>query len=90
MTDIFLIRHGEYVKADDDKDCILTDIGKKQAVATGGKLYQILKSDVTHPVFIYSSTLQRAKQTTHLILQNDCLKNLVKQVEYDENTEKLQ
>ena len=87
MMDVFLIRHGEYTKCELDKDCVLTNLGRTQAIEAGRRLYSKLNelSCVREcHVSIFSSTMQRAKETTELLLQNDDLKKLTKHVIYDD------
>jgi serine/threonine-protein phosphatase PGAM5 len=67
---IILIRHGQYnLKGLQDKDRILTELGRQQAKLTGERLndLQIPFSDV------YISTMARAQETGRIILQE--LKN---------------
>ena len=71
MMDVFFIRHGEYVKAEKDKDCVLTDVGRWQATETSTNLYHKLISSSKCHISTLSSTLQRAKETTKILLHND-------------------
>lgn len=74
------------IKAAIDKDCILTDAGRQQAMETSRELNHILNdlsSSEKCQVSLLGSTLQRAKETTELLLDNDGIKNLVTEVVYD-------
>ena len=67
---IVLIRHGQYEQGkDDDVDRVLTTTGKKQAVATGKRLRELLDGEYLSPIDrLYVSTMIRASQTADLIL----------------------
>ena len=63
---MYFIRHGEYIKTSDNKTQLLTELGQTQAQKTG----QILTQQLRRPVFIHSSDLTRAKQTTKILMTN--------------------
>ena len=63
---VYFIRHGEYKKTYDNKTQLLTELGQTQALKTG----QILTQKLKRPIFIYSSDLTRAKQTTEILMTN--------------------
>ena len=76
---IILIRHGQYEEKPDEKDRILTPLGRFQARATGRRLAQIAQgarhfypdtfNGPCHIKAIYSSDLIRAKETAELIAE---------------------
>ena len=63
---MYFIRHGEYKKTSDNKTQLLTELGQTQALKTG----QILAQKLKRLIFIYSSDLTRAKETTEILMTN--------------------
>ena len=64
-----MIRHGQYVQGEHDKDRILTELGRKQALATGKRLNTLLSKKYLPPLEkIYHSSMVRAAETNELIL----------------------
>ncbi|XP_028400308.1 serine/threonine-protein phosphatase PGAM5, mitochondrial-like [Dendronephthya gigantea] len=62
---LVFIRHGQYVKADEDKDKILTQCGRKQAEETGKRLKLLHTNQKIDKLVI--STMTRAKETGGII-----------------------
>jgi len=61
---IILIRHGQYVYGNTDKDCILTELGRTQAKLTGDRL-----KELEFPFNdVIMSTMARAQETGKIIL----------------------
>ena len=61
---LILIRHGQYEHWHDDSDMkVLTELGRRQAVATGERLKQLGESYT----IMYYSTLPRATETAQII-----------------------
>jgi len=65
MRDLYVVRHGQAAGGESgmDRDFFLTDEGKRQAHALGKKLKEIGVS----PVRIYSSRLNRARETAEIV-----------------------
>eukprot|EP01134_Creolimax_fragrantissima_P004959 CFRG4959T1 len=63
VRSIYMIRHGQYMKADDDADRHLTDLGKKQAASVGERLANLPFSFDE----IYVSNMTRALETCGII-----------------------
>ena len=65
---VYLIRHGQYVSGKEDKERILTPLGREQAQETGVRLARLLKEDNDKKLtrFVYS-TMSRATETALLI-----------------------
>lgn len=64
--DVYFIRHGNYNHMDSVEASTLTELGRQEAVKTGMELSKRIR----RPIYVYSSTLKCAKQTTELILTN--------------------
>lgn len=63
-----LVRHGQYVFASEDKKRVLTELGRKQAQATGARLSVLLEKGTLPPLeSIFCSTMQRATETNTII-----------------------
>eukprot|EP00128_Syssomonas_multiformis_P004395 Colp12_sorted_trinity150504_noHs@32075 len=62
---IVLVRHGQYVASSKDEECVLSELGKRQADLTG----QRLKAMNVKFSKIYFSTMMRARQTAEIIKQ---------------------
>ena len=55
---IILVRHGQYEVCEDDHDCKLTKLGRKQAQITGRRLKELLTSGSFYPLSdIFFSTM---------------------------------
>lgn len=75
---VILVRHGQYVYAEDDADRKLTALGREQATMTGKRLAEMLKlqegkehkadGSTTLDVAVHCSTMTRAKETADLIV----------------------
>ena len=77
--DIYFIRHGNYFHMNDDSDCTLTYSGQQQARKTGEQLIEQLQ----RPIYIYSSTLTRVKQTRDILLHDTDFRDDIR-VEYSD------
>mmetsp|Transcript_56021 Transcript_56021/g.132119 ORF Transcript_56021/g.132119 Transcript_56021/m.132119 type:complete len:256 (+) Transcript_56021:3-770(+) len=66
---VIFVRHGQYVSADDDKDRILTPLGRQQAHLIGKRLTEVTKltSENNSSVSLFCSTMTRAKETAAII-----------------------
>lgn len=64
---LYLVRHGQYEMKDDDKDKILTELGREQAEITGERLKTLLGDKVTS---FHISTAVRATETGNIILKH--------------------
>lgn len=61
---LILVRHGQYnVKGETDEECYLTELGRKQAEATGLRLSKFSLPNSS----IVKSTMKRAQETSQLI-----------------------
>ena len=66
---IVLIRHGQYESGKCDKERVLSEKGRKQAVATGERLKVMQQAGKLFTVDkVYYSTMARATETSNLIL----------------------
>lgn len=65
IRNILLIRHGQYIYKDTDKERKLTELGRGQATFTGKRL-----SELAIPIdSVVVSTMTRAQETANLILK---------------------
>jgi len=65
-----MIRHGQYVHAKKDQDCVLTDLGKRQAHATGKRIASMISASGNFKVNIsefHVSDMTRAKETAVIL-----------------------
>lgn len=71
-----LVRHGQYEMKDTDEDRILTQLGRKQANATGERLYSLWQHLLNKgtpgelDLTVTMSTMTRATETAQIILQH--------------------
>lgn len=65
---IILIRHGEYVSADSDRDRVLTARGREQARLAGRRLQELVDAGTVYPIRrVFYSTMTRATETHGLV-----------------------
>lgn len=68
---IVLVRHGQYVHGSTDKERVLTDLGKEQAIICGKRLQALVDKGILFPIkYCYYSTMARATETHNLIMSN--------------------
>jgi broad specificity phosphatase PhoE len=67
MRDIYLVRHGYYVRDDDTGEQVLTDVGRIQAEAASVKLKE---AGLGETAVLLTSTQPRAVQTAEIIGEN--------------------
>lgn len=67
---IVLIRHGQYEENQEtDYDQKLTELGRKQSIATGKRINDLVAKGVLSPIrMVYYSTMTRATETADLIV----------------------
>ena len=66
VRNIYLVRHGQYKDTPDDKDAVLTKLGREQAELTGIRLKELgVEFDA-----IVNSTMTRAKETADIICEH--------------------
>ena len=65
---ILLVRHGQYVHGKNDKERVLTDLGKRQAELTGKRIRSLIDDGELPPITRYVfSTMSRATETAEII-----------------------
>lgn len=66
---VILIRHGQYVAADSDKERVLTALGRAQCNLTGQRLKELQNSGQIPPIkSVVYSTMTRATESAQIIL----------------------
>jgi broad specificity phosphatase PhoE len=63
------VRHGQYEYADTDEGCILTELGRQQAAATGRRLAELTENGAKINRVVVS-TMTRAMETADLMLEH--------------------
>lgn len=77
---IVMVRHGQYISSDNDKDRILTKKGREQAVLCGKRLQELVDTGFLFPIkYVYFSTMARASETHNLIMDNLSISPVINQ-----------